>query len=149
MAPCLRQIFPGERSVKGAWILPGRGKREPPQVGSWGSNCKFVFISLSVWKLLTVTCFLSFLNHYFLWKKKSGMLLLGFSNTPMDKTYQIFMVKYKEAHILQRSSHIKEPYGRNVLPEIFIFSLLLFHLCGFLHLGTTAIIPSWATREAQ
>lgn len=61
MAPCLRQIFPEERSVKGAWILPGRGKRTP-QEGSWGSNCKFVFISLSVWKLLTVTCFLSFLN---------------------------------------------------------------------------------------
>ena len=68
------------------------------------------------------------------------MLLLGFSNTPVDKTYQIFMVKYKEAHILQRSSQIKEPYGRNVLPEIFIFSLLLFHLCGFLHLETTPII---------
>ena len=68
------------------------------------------------------------------------MLLLGFSNTPVDKTYQIFMEKYKESHILQRSSQIKESYGRNVLLEIFIFSLLLFHLCGFLHLGTTPII---------
>ena len=58
----------------------------------------------------------------------------------MDKTYQIFMVKYKEAHILQRSSQIKELYGRNDLLEIFIFSLLLFQLRGFLHLGTTPII---------
>ena len=79
------------------------------------------------------------LTYYFVWKK-SGMLLLGFSNTPVDKTYQIFMEKYKESHILQRSSQIKESYGRNVLLEIFIFSLLLFHLCGFLHLGTTPII---------
>ena len=89
--------------------------------------------------LLFLVFFKPKLTHYLL-LKKSGMLLLGFSNIPMDKTYQIFMVKYKEAHILQRSSQIKELYGRNDLLEIFIFSLLLFQLCGFLHLGTTPII---------
>ena len=38
--------------------------------------------------------------------KKSVRFLLVLSNTPMNKTYQVVMVKYKEARISSKSSRL-------------------------------------------
>lgn len=59
------------RKVNEGCLDTARQRKERPK-GTWSSNCKFVFISVSVWKLLTVTwwfCFVLFwpkLAHYFL-----------------------------------------------------------------------------------
>lgn len=68
VAPCLRQIVLGERSMKEALVLPDRGK-ERTQTATRVWNCTFDFRSVSVWKPLIKTwCFVPKLTHYFLYK---------------------------------------------------------------------------------
>lgn len=75
--------------------------------------------------------------------KNAEMLLLGFSNNPVNKAYQIYMGMYKEAHKLIKIKPSSGAYGRRVLLETSISSLLLLHLYGFLCLETTPITLPW------